>query len=65
MGDIADWLIEQFDYDTHASKTCKYCGQKDLYWDVFNGKWKLFDGDVPHHCYPLIEKPVTWVPTND
>jgi hypothetical protein len=60
MGDIADWMVEQFDYDTHTPKTCKYCGKQDLYWDIFNGKWKLFEGDEVHHCHPLLDK-TTWV----
>lgn len=65
MGDMADLIIEQNwepdDSDTHQPVTCKYCGQKYLYWDVIEGKWRLFEGDEPHTCY-LIDKPVIWTP---
>jgi hypothetical protein len=63
MGDMADFLIGQFDipywednygdgtdYDNappRRTKTCKYCGVTNLYCMTYKYKWRL--GDAYHN----------------
>jgi hypothetical protein len=40
-----------YDYDEPNPITCKYCGEKDLWWVYIKDKWRLFNGDSkPHTC---------------
>lgn len=38
--------------DTVKTKSCRYCGKKNLTWGQVNGKWRLFDGATLHSCTP-------------
>lgn len=46
-----DLLFGQGDeeYET-PTKTCKYCGKKNLVWGQLHGKWRLFDKKEVHSC---------------
>lgn len=42
--------------------TCRYCGQKNLFWEDTEGRWMLFDGEHPHKC---SKKPIAYVTCNN
>lgn len=62
MGEMADFCLEQigctteYGYDDEVEnrpekpKTCKFCGQKGLYWLYRFERWILGDGRGIHHC---------------
>jgi hypothetical protein len=37
--------------------TCKWCGSERVTWRQVDGRWKLFDGETPHHCVKPPEVP--------
>lgn len=57
MGDIADFMLEQDDYDgdnlqqdesedglnAPARKACQYCGQGSFLWKMTETGWRLYD----------------------
>jgi len=59
MGDVADdnyWDSDlEFKYFgksnvTHL-KICRYCGTKELHWEIKDDKWRLYDKDNnEHYC---------------
>lgn len=66
MGDEADFLLEQIDWDIDTftmsvpvvlrRPMCKYCRKKKLLWRQVKGKWILFENRrKPHICkmHPL------------
>ena len=66
MGDMADYANGQgmvrmaLDRPTNRfklSKTCRYCGKKNLVWKEWNGRWLLHtvSGTVPHQCHNRLE----------
>lgn len=56
MGEMADWIADQWDcgdyYEKHEQpRTCKFCGFNELWWENINGKWRLVDeSGEPHVC---------------
>ena len=37
-------------YGRNRSRTCRCCGKTGLLWGKVDGKFRLFDGKVIHHC---------------
>lgn len=54
MGDMADYLSEQEEYDDEYADevACKYCGERGLQWKKALTGWRLFyyDTDDIHTC---------------
>ncbi len=47
----------EFPY-SRSTKTCRFCGRKDLHWEMRKKKWRLCDGRGVHRCpvKPLHER---------
>ena len=41
-----------YDSKPVSLKVCKFCGEEGLHWEIKEGSWKLFKGDVSHVCNP-------------
>ena len=83
MGDMADFSMEAWDpvidgYGGHypeyepsppARKTCRHCGEDNLYWMLHEGKWRLGKRvekrarvviDPPHLANFRVDRTDTW-----
>jgi hypothetical protein len=61
MGEIADWLIDQFldedEYDPRPAPTvtCNRCGKRGLYWTETPNGWRLSQNrEAFHVCTPDV-----------
>lgn len=57
MGDMADWLIDNMDFDDEDNpviitlKQCDYCGRKGLHWVKTSKGYRLADSkEMIHSC---------------
>ncbi len=49
-----------------SSKTCRYCGQKNLRWGITQEGWRLFDKRHNlHECRPYFQKNIQWAFWNE
>jgi hypothetical protein len=62
MGDMADWINEDFDWDDFNSPDhdtfCKYCHRGPFDWKLTDKGWRLFtqEREIIHSCKAYSKK---------
>ena len=47
--DAFDYLVDDFGDHEYKPKTCKFCGETDLWWLQIEGNWRLINSDEEIH----------------